>query len=449
MKYDNTPQSEHKTKLRLKPLLTALTVTAVLGTVLAYTGGIFEPLTRNYGDELGVIEATEPVEIEQGETPEKIDIAENSVKRGESLYVILTRNGITPAEVSTLARRLRSEFSLRNLHPGQRYQIEKDLDGRFMRFALMRTKTTRLNLEKSRESGEFHIWNEVLEYDTRVASISGLITSSLSDALQEHDRYTLITPLQNLFTWKINFSRDIRPGTTYKILFEEQWLDNELASTGNILAAEISIGGNETISAYRFTDAKGSTGYYDENGKSLNGFFLSSPCNYSRVSSSYGYRTHPILRKRHFHGGVDLAAPTGTPVYAVADGKIVFRGIKGAAGKMVTIDHPRGYHTKYLHLSRFASGARYGSRVQQGDIIGYVGTTGRSTGPHLDFRVVHNGKLQNPLKTLRSSGATKAVAPEDMQEFLAHVSSFRSQLDEERIFVADASKVMRASQTLF
>ncbi len=393
----------------------------------------------NYDDELGVNEESDLIEIEQGEVPEKNSITEKKIRKGESLYILLTANGLSPAEVNEVSKQLKGKFSVRSLRPGQSYQVEKDPDNRFLSFSLQQSLVSKLHLERDLESGAFHVWQEIMEYDTRLATLTGTIASNLSLELQQHNRYSLIGQLQNLFASKINFRRDIHPGTTYRILYEENWLDDEYANSGNIMAAEIAFNGN-TYTAYRYTDAKGNTGYYDENGRSLNSFFLAKPCNYSRISSGFGYRRHPILGRKHFHGGIDLAAPTGTPVYAVADGKIVFRGRKGAAGNMVTINHSNGYYTKYLHLSRFSSKYPYGSRVHQGDIIGYVGSTGRSTGPHLDFRVVKNGKLQNPLTELKTSAATSGVSKAEMQNFMAQLSVFRAQLNENNVFVANLSK---------
>ena len=400
---------------------------------------LYSSIFVNYDDELGITEESAVVEIEQGEIPEKNSIVENKIQRGESLYILLTAHGLSPAEVNQVSQQLKGKFSVKSLRPGQSYRVEKDPENRFLSFSLQQSMISTLHLEKNLESGTFHVWKEIMEYDTRLASLTGTIESNLSLELQKNKRYSLIGQLQNLFASKINFRRDIHPGTSYRILYEENWLGEEYANSGNIMAAEISFNGS-TYTAYRYTDAKGKTGYYDENGRSLNSFFLAKPCNYSRISSGFGYRRHPILGRKHFHGGIDLAAPTGTPVYAVADGKIVYRGRKGAAGNMITINHSNGYYTKYLHLSRFSSKHPYGSKVHQGDIIGYVGSTGRSTGPHLDFRVIKNGKLQNPLTALKSSSSTRGVSKAEMQNFMAQLSVFRAQLNESNVLVANLSK---------
>lgn len=401
-----------------------------LPTVPAYFGG--------YQDELGVASEAEQVEIEEA-LPSNT-LAEKAVRKGQSLYTILIGEGLSPKEIHSITKQLEGNFSIKNFRPGKRYLVEKDPSGDFLCFTYHQSPSHILHIQKDPASEQFSIWDEKFDYQKRVAAISGTISSNLSAELQKRHRYGLITQLQKLFACTVNFKRDIQPGTEYNILFEEKWLNDEYVGVGNILAAEIIVGNTPAAMAYRFTDSKGHTAYYDAMGKSLQSSLFVNPCNYSRISSRFGYRTHPILRKRHFHGGVDLAAPRGTPVYAAAGGKIIFRGRKGAAGNMVTIVHANGYHTKYLHLSRFSSNARQGSRVKQGQVIGYVGSTGRSTGPHLDFRVIHKGKSIDPLVALRSAYSTKGIPKAEMNKFLAQLSMFHMQLESKDVLVAGNAK---------
>lgn len=418
-------------------IITAVTVIAVLGI-----SGVFLSASSLFDitdDELGITEASEQIVIEDEDSTFSNTFYEATIQKGQSLYGILTGEGLTPAQVHEITTQLKESFSIRNFRPGKSYLIEKDPSGNFLCFTYQQSPSSILHVHREAESEQFNIWQETFESQNRISALSGTISSSISAELQKNNRYALITQLQKLFAYKVNFKRDIQPGTTYNILFEEKWIGDEFVGIGNILAAEIFIDKTPST-AYRFTDSKGNTGYYDEKGQSLISSFFINPCNYSRISSRFGYRTHPILRRRHFHGGVDFAAPRGTPVYAVADGKIVFRGRKGAAGNMVTISHASGYHTKYLHLSRFSANARYGSRVKQGQVIGYVGSTGRSTGPHLDFRVVHRGKLKNPLVALKSACKTKGLPKAEMDNFLAQISVFRMQLENRDILVAGLAK---------
>ncbi len=408
---------------------------------------LFHTYFGNYEDELGQT-AESAVADTTGENREASNtLTEETVRKGQSLYSVLSSLGLAPLEIHTVTEKLKGSFSARNFRPGKSYLVEKDPEGAFVGFTYKQTPSSIIHVQKDPESGGFGIWEETLEYSTRTGSLSGTIGSTLSAELQQNNRYALITQLQKLFAGTIDFRRDIQPGTAYTILFEEKWLDEEFAGIGNILAAEITLG-QRPYGAYRFTDSKGNTSYYDAKGNSLNKrFCFIKPCNYSRVSSGYGYRVHPILRKRHFHGGVDLVARTGTPIRAVADGKIVFRGRKGAAGNMITITHANGYKSKYLHLSRFSSASGYGRRVKQGDVIGYVGSTGRSTGPHLDFRMYRYGKPKNPLAVLRASLPTRGVPKTEMQSFLAQIAVFRSQLERGDILVAGVTKPQRETSS--
>ncbi|PWW82740.1 MULTISPECIES: M23 family metallopeptidase [Prosthecochloris] len=434
----NAKKTLKENRTWLLKVIAAVAVIAVIGISGVLVS--MSPFFHTYDDELGATAELENVQVEIEEESKLSNItSEETIRKGESLYSILTAEGLSPREVHEITTQLKGNFSVRNFRPGKSYLIEKDPSGCFLCFSYQQSPSNILHVQRDPEAETFNIWQETFEYQSRVSALTGTISSNLAAELQQHKRYGLITQLQKLFAYKINFKRDIQPGTAYNILFEEKWLGDEFVGIGKILAAEIFID-NQPSTAYRFTDSKGNTGYYDKKGQSVISSFFINPCNYSRVSSRFGYRTHPILRKRHFHGGVDFAAPRGTPVYAVADGKIVFRGRKGAAGNMVTITHANGYHTKYLHLSRFSANARSGSRVKQGQVIGYVGSTGRSTGPHLDFRVVHHGKLQNPLVALKSACKIKGLPKAEMDNFLAQISVFHMQLENRDILVAELSK---------
>lgn len=398
-------------------------------SVLAALEQRHQPALIDYEDEQGFTEEPDFVEIEKGQIPEEITVHEGTVKRGDSLYAILASNGLSPLEIHHITQQLKDTFSVNSFRVGQKYEIHLDPDENFRRFIYHQSRVIALHIEQDMESGEFHTWKDVREFDKRTNTIVGTISDSLSQELQRHNRYALISQLENVFSWQVNFNRDIQPGTRYKVIFEENWLNDQFMGTGRILAAEIIIR-NREYRAYYYVDADGNAGYYNDKGDSVQRFFLSKPVEFSRISSDYGYRTHPVYGTRHFHGGVDLVAPTGTPVRAVADGKVVFRGRKGPAGNLITIAHANGYHTQYLHLSRYANNVRYGSRVEQGDVIGYVGMTGVATGPHLDFRVIRNGKLQNPMQALASSSSASSVASEHKNDFLAKRGVLRAQLDE-------------------
>jgi murein DD-endopeptidase MepM/ murein hydrolase activator NlpD len=205
----------------------------------------------------------------------------------------------------------------------------------------------------------------------------------------------LAMELEEIFGWVIDFHKDLQDGDRVDVLVERRYLRGRASGFGRIMAAAVQAGDN-THSAVYYDGGRDQ--YYTPEGKTVRRAFLRSPLNYTRISSHYSKRRfHPILKRFRPHLGVDYAAPMGTPVRAVGDGRAEWAGWKGAAGKMVRLKHPLGYTTEYLHLSRFAKGIEPGKRVRQGQVIGYVGSTGLSTGPHLDFRLKQFGRSINPL----------------------------------------------------
>ena len=238
-----------------------------------------------------------------------------------------------------------------------------------------------------------------------LAVAEGTIEDNLyNSALANHIDPALILELADIFAWDINFFTDIRPGDHYRFIYEKIYIDGKFVRNGRILAAEF-INQGRRYEAFFFQTEDGHADYYDENGKSLRKAFLKAPLRYKRISSYFSYhRRHPILGIVRPHLGIDYAAPIGTPVEAVADGRIVYIGWRGGYGKFIKIQHNHIYASTYGHLSRFAKGLRRGSWVKQGQVIGYVGMTGLATGPHLDFRFIKNGRFINYLKFKSPSG---------------------------------------------
>lgn len=354
-----------------------------------------------YADEEGLTnpDGTMAIESDQPE-PEPNIMVEGLVEPGDSIYRLLAAHGLNGQQIHRIVQQLKGTFSTRDFRPGKPWKIEKRPDGSFLSFSYQPRTSEIIHIDyiPGADVGEdFRVSREVRDYELATKRLDMQIDSSLSRALaRSGGSAQLAVELENIFAWKIDFRRDIAPGTRLQVVYEEKQIDGISQGIGRVLAARIENRYHQA-EAYYFRSAD-SSGYYDAKGESLRRFFLKKPTEYRRVSSSFGYRTHPITRARHFHGGVDLAAPAGTPVYATAEGTIIWRGYKSLAGNMVTIRHANGYHTKYLHLSRFARGLRSGSTVEQGEVIGYIGSTGRSTGPHLDYRVAKNGKYINPMR---------------------------------------------------
>jgi murein DD-endopeptidase MepM/ murein hydrolase activator NlpD len=212
----------------------------------------------------------------------------------------------------------------------------------------------------------------------------------------------LAMALADVFGGDIDFNNDLQPGDSFGLVFEKTMSEGEFAGYGPIVAAELR-NEDRVLRAYRFEVPDGEAGYYDEAGRSLKRFFLRSPLKFEpRISSRFSYRRlHPVLGIARAHPAIDYRAPVGAPVVSVAAGTVVHAGYSGGAGHMVTVRHPNGYESSYLHLSRYGASVRAGARVSQGQVIGYVGATGIATGPHLDYRLKKNGYWVNPLEEHR------------------------------------------------
>jgi murein DD-endopeptidase MepM/ murein hydrolase activator NlpD len=262
-------------------------------------------------------------------------------------------------------------------------------------------------------------------YETRVEPVSAVIENSLFGSvigIGEKDQLAL--DIAEIFGSDIDFYTDIQPGDSFRVLLEKKYLNGQFAKYGVILAAAFT-NQQKLLTGFRFQDENGKPAYYAPDGKSLRRSFLKSPLKFARISSRFSYaRRHPILRTVRPHLGVDYAARAGTPVQAVGAGKVISAGYSGGNGRMIRIRHSGGYETMYLHLSRIA--VRPGAKVGQGQVIGYVGSTGLSTGPHLDFRVLKGGKPINPLKVIFPPGAP--VSPSSFETFASLRDKLKNEL---------------------
>jgi murein DD-endopeptidase MepM/ murein hydrolase activator NlpD len=239
----------------------------------------------------------------------------------------------------------------------------------------------------------------LLKHITRaIAFVKGTITGSLYETMMAlGETPQLIMDYTDIFGWEVDFFSEVQPNDSFAILFERRYCDSVCIGYGVILAATYW-GQVGSFTGYRFTDPEGTTDYYNAEGQNLRKTFQKSPLRFSRVSSFFGRRRHPILRRVRQHAGVDYVAPRGTPVEAVADGRVVSAGWSGGYGRLVVVGHAEGYQTRYGHLSGFAKGIRSGAPVRQGQVVGYVGSTGLSTGPHLHYEVRKFGSAVNPLR---------------------------------------------------
>jgi murein DD-endopeptidase MepM/ murein hydrolase activator NlpD len=359
---------------------------------------------------------------------------EGVVKPGETMFDIFKNNGLDLNELFRLGEATADVHRLREIATGQPYKIELGPDNVVLSLTYQINDDELLTITRS-DPG-FRAEKITLPYETKERKLGGVIESNLYDALgNDGEAAMLAYGLSDIFSWDIDFTTDLRKGDTFKIVVEELWRDGRFHRYGNILAAEFTNDGN-THRAFRYEEQDGRAGYYDEEGKSLQRSFLKAPLSYRRISSGFSYsRRHPILKIRRPHLGIDYVAPSGTPVSALGDGTVQLAGYKGANGNLVILRHPKGFTTYYGHLRKIRKGIRPGARVSQGDVIGYVGATGRATGPHLDFRMKKGDRFVNPLRVNlpRRGGIPK--------QLLADFDKVRSALGLELASIVPAPRV--------
>jgi murein DD-endopeptidase MepM/ murein hydrolase activator NlpD len=324
------------------------------------------------------------------------------VEKGDNLYNVLRRHGVCDYQIDLAIKSVKKVYNLSGIVPGNALSIWVTEEEPVRLARLTYEIDYRNLLEVVPENGTFKASKQTFDLDVRHERAEGVITSSLYEsAIRAGLPAEVVMGLSDIFAWDINFFTDIREGDRYTVVYERYYVKDTFRGYGRVTAARFVNQGRVHTAVY-FDDGNGISGYYDENGKPIRKLFLKAPLNYRRISSGFSRsRIHPIYRVARPHLGVDYAAPTGTPVVALGNGTVTFKGTSGGFGKSIQITHPAGYVTYYGHLSGYAKGIDKGTRVSQGEVIGYVGSTGVSTGPHLDFRVKHNGKFVNPL-TLKS-----------------------------------------------
>jgi murein DD-endopeptidase MepM/ murein hydrolase activator NlpD len=320
-----------------------------------------------------------------------------TIKSGDTLASIFANKGISSTTTYQIATLNEQTRKLRYIQPGDEIQLLLDDKHQLRQMKYIPDITRTLLIQRNEDqSFSSHIVNYQL--DAYPVYREGVIDSSLFEAAANADiPEDVIMDLAAIFGWDIDFSLDIRRGDRFGIVYEELYKDDVKIRNGRILSAEF-VNNGKTYRAVYYTDPSGNSDYYSPDGKSMRKAFLRSPVKFSRISSRFSNkRWHPILSKWRSHKGVDYAAPRGTPVRAAGDGKIIFAGRKGGYGRFVLIRHGGRYTTAYGHLYRYAKGTRVGAKVKQGQIIGYVGSSGLATGPHLHYEFRVNGVHRNPL----------------------------------------------------
>ena len=361
-------------------------------------------------------------------------VIRSSIVPGETLSALFGR--FLPAQdVHELTQKVRPYFAPRDLCAGQPYQICVTGDS-FERFEYDINRDEQLII--TRQGEDFHVVRKPIPYEVKVERVRGVITSSLFEtisSLGEEDSLALL--LADIFAYDVDFILDIREGDSFQALLEKRYRDGKPAGYGRLLVAEFTNVG-ETFQAIRFKDGSRPEAYYGPDGQSRRQQFLRAPLEFSRISSGFTMRRfHPIAKTWRAHPAIDYAAPTGTPIRSVGDGTVVAKGHTSGNGNYVKIRHSNGYETMYLHMSRFASNIRSGGRVAQGQLIGYVGSTGLATGPHLCYRMIRNGAPVNPHKV--RSIAAEPISKTNLAAYRSLATTLLAQLAERPAQVADST----------
>ena len=306
-----------------------------------------------------------------------------------------------------ILKTIQNEKSLKILRINQKFTFKFDnlLDEKIIEFKIERDKKNEFIFKRSIDKNIFIVKKIKKNFSKKLVYKETIITNSLyNSAIKLGIKPNIIIEFARLYGFQVDFQRDIWKDDSFQIIYEE-FLDenNNLIDTGEIIFANLNLQ-NTDLQLYKFEYENNKIDYFDENGKSIRKTLMKTPINGARLSSSYGKRKHPILGYTKMHTGTDFAAPTGTPIMASGDGKVTKAGWCGGGGNCVKIKHNSTYQTVYAHMSKFGKGIKKGVRVKQGQIIGYVGSTGMSTGPHLHYEVIENGKKINSQKLKLPSG---------------------------------------------
>lgn len=346
-----------------------------------------------------------------------------TIQRNESLYLILRKYDVSPLQIEYIQQAAADHVNLRHMRPGQQYQIyRKEEEAVGMIWNLDRRQYVVLNWEEE----PIRVYRDQFDLTVKEQYASGTIESSLFETLQKEGLPPLLgSKIANIYAWEIDFF-SLRRGDSFKVIYDELYIGDQFYGIGDVHSAEFYHRGN-SHKAYYFS-GKEQEGYFDEEGNSLQRALLKAPFEYNqRVSSGFSNnRFHPILKERRPHHGVDYAAPRGTPIIAVGDGRITEARYRGGNGNIVQIRHNSVYRTAYLHMSRFASGIRPGVEVKQGDVIGYVGSTGLATGPHVCYRLYQQDRPVNSLRVELPS--SESLAEGNMARFQEIRDRFDAQL---------------------
>jgi murein DD-endopeptidase MepM/ murein hydrolase activator NlpD len=395
-------------------------------------GGGYAPTAADYRDE----EPAQPPPGPAEELPADGGIVRRgTVKAKVPVLKNLTGLGLSAAQAQQLINALDGVFDFRRARPGQTFEVRLDPASRepvYFRYDASLVEVYEVRRAADGYSGQ---QKKIVTRQVRRA-FGGTIASSLYkslDGLGAHP--TLTGRIVDVLSTQVDFYKEQRPGDTFRVLVDEERLKDDFLGYGPVLALEYNGVKAGRRRFFRFHAPDDDPTYYDEQGVSVPRSALRIPLHYTRISSPFGMRWHPVLKRKQFHNGVDFAAPSGTPVWACAAGTVVTAETRGANGRLVSLDHEEGLSSHYAHLSRFAAGIRPGVAVKQGQVVGYVGSTGRSTGPHLHYGLKRGGRFLDPLTYKVRPG--RPAAPRHRAELDRLIARLSAELDATRIKPAD------------
>lgn len=363
---------------------------------------------------------------------------EEKVLNGDSLALIFSRLGLSAQLLHQITHSSKEAQGLTNIKPGETVRIRLGDKGKLQELIYQPNAIETMHITPVGDS--FRVENHTKTVEKRLGYVSDSIDNSFYLSAQKSGLSdALIMSLATIFGWDIDFALEIRKGDRFTVVYEEEFLNGSRFGNGKIIAAEFINRGN-VYRAIRYEKDDGEYDYYSPDGKSMRKAFLRSPVDFRRISSHFAKeRWHPVLGKKRPHHGVDYAASTGTPIKAAGDGTVIFRGVKGGYGRAVIIKHGSQYSTLYGHMSKFDGSVKNGSKVKQGQTIGYVGQSGMATGPHLHYEFRINGVHKNPLTV--KLPASKPLEARHMSDFRENSARLSTTLDLlKRSMLAQATK---------
>ncbi|WP_428550621.1 OapA family protein [Pseudomonas edaphica] len=370
-------------------------------------------------------------------TPKNPLHREVTVAKGDTLSTLFEKVGLPAATVNEVLASDKQAKQFTQLKHGQKLEFELAADGQLKSLHSTLSDLESIALTKGTKGFAFN--RITTKPVTRSAYVHGVINSSLSQsAARAGLSHSMTMDMASVFGYDIDFAQDIRQGDEFDVIYEQKVANGKVVGTGAILSARFTNRG-KTYTAVRYTNKQGNTSYYTADGNSMRKAFIRTPVDFARISSRFSMgRKHPILNKIRAHKGVDYAAPRGTPIKAAGDGKVLLAGRRGGYGNTVIIQHGNTYRTLYGHMQGFAKGVSTGSNVKQGQVIGYIGTTGLSTGPHLHYEFQVNGVHVDPLG--QKLPMADPIAKAERARFLQQSQPLMARMDQERSTLLASAK---------